>query len=162
MGKTYGYYAVIVSNEVHECDDYLSIKVLTEEGEVRSIRANSRIFSKAQLENKKGKIVVYEKSYYWNLFYFDTDIKLYSFRNLHLLTKRYLDREELTPEEQEEFECDDESIIIAENLDRQTPEMIYLWFDVFVNRNIGDFAIETTDEEYEMIKKYRHLEAPLK
>lgn len=78
------------------------------------------------------------------------------------MTKKYLDKEELTPEEQEEFECDDESIIIAENLDRQTPEIICLWFDIFVNRNIGDFAIETTDEEYEMIKKYRHLEVPLK
>jgi len=153
----YGYYGVIVSDTIKEDKENYYVRVLCEDASINRILVSKSKHSRNSL--KEGKILIYTKSYYWRACYLDTDIKIYNFQCLDLIRKVFLDHEELTEDEMARLKDDELSYEIYLNLSKQSIDIRDIWFDTFVYQNIGVFNLETTDDDYEMLREYYHLEA---
>lgn len=156
MGKQYGYYGVILDVLDKILDGDYMVRVMCEDGSVNRICAPMNQFRLEDL--KRGTVIIYTKSYYWNLVYLNTDIEKYKYSKGDLLKKGFIDGIKWTPEEIKIIDDDSFTRRTMNYLFDMSEEDRELWFDKFVDRNTPDAIAKTCDENGEMLWEYYALE----
>lgn len=157
MGAKHAYYGVVMKVEDHPIFGDWMIHVLCEDGTINRICADTTIFNPFKI--KRGMVVIYTKSYYWNLYYADTDIQKYEFSNIKIIEDILMYGDEpLSKEDSDKLKGDRKAMKLLDNLLQLKLSDRVIWFAYFVHRvEWRKPAIITTDKNGEILPEFYFL-----